>query len=144
MNITEFVTKVIGLLKKNKVDFIIHGAIALGIHGFTRATQDLDVIIITPHEKIEHILVENGFTKLAVKMTEKGLMARYKLDDWVLDIFVEGRRLEWLRLKKNSLRTKWFDYPVKVISKKDLITNKKKRASSKDLLDIHMLEYSDK
>ena len=144
MNITEFVTKVIGLLKKNKIDFIIHGAIALGIHGFTRATQDLDVIIITPHEKIEHILVENGFTKLVVKMTEKGLMARYKLDDWVLDIFVEGRRLEWIRLKKNSLKTKWYDYPVKVISKKDLIVNKKKRASSKDLLDIHMLEYSDK
>ena len=144
MNITEFVTKVIGLLKTNRVDFIIHGAIALGIHGFTRATQDLDVIIITPHKKIERILVENGFTKLVVKMTEKGLMCRYALDDWVLDIFVEGRRLEWMRLKKNSFKTKWYNYPVKVISKKDLITNKKKRGSPKDLLDIHMLDFSDK
>ena len=144
MNINQFVTKVIDILKTNRIDFIIHGAIAVGIYGFTRATQDLDVIIITPHDKVERILVKNGFMKLAVRMTESGLMSRYKLDNWVLDIFVEGRRLEWMRLKRNAFKTKWHDYPVKVISKKDLIANKKKRASSKDILDIHMLEYSEK
>jgi hypothetical protein len=144
MNIDEFVTKVIAVLKANRIDFLIHGAVAVGIYGFTRATQDLDIIIITPHEKIEKVLVKNGFTKLVVKMTESGLISRYQLGDWVLDIFVEERRIEWAGLKRRAFKTKWHDYTVKVISKKDLIANKKKRASSKDLLDIHMLEYSDK
>ena len=144
MNIDEFVTNVISILKTSQIDFLIHGAVAVGIYGFTRATQDLDIIIITPQEKIEKVLVKKGFTKLVVKMTESGLISRYKLGDWVLDIFVEGRRMEWIKLKRRAFKTKWHDYEVKVISKKDLITNKKKRASSKDLLDIHMLEYSEK
>jgi hypothetical protein len=144
MNIDEFVTKVISVLKANRIDFLIHGAVAVGIYGFTRATQDLDIILITPQEKIEKVLIKNGFMKIVVKMTESGLISRYKFGDWVLDIFVEDRRIEWARLKRRAFKTKWHDYDVKVISKKDLIANKKKRASSKDLLDIHMLEYSEK
>jgi hypothetical protein len=141
MDITEFVTKIIGILDSNNIDFIIHGAIAMGIHGVVRATGDLDIIVITESKNIINIFTNSGFEKEYSKMTETGVVYKFKYDRWKLDVFVESSIVYWLKLKFRSLKFNWYDYHIKVISIEDLIKNKLKRGSPQDLMDVHNLRF---
>jgi len=140
MRSDEFVTKVIEILRSKRVDFLIHGAIAMGLYGYNRATEDLDIIISTGDKKVLAVLKEKGFLSVKAQMTEDGMVQKLSYDNWYLDVFLEEGRAKWLGLKARAKKVKWGRYTVKVISKKDLIKFKERRASLKDLLDIHVLK----
>jgi hypothetical protein len=140
MRSDEFVTKVIEILRSKRVDFLIHGAIAMGLYGYNRATEDLDIIISTGDRKVLDALSKKGFRDIKVQMTEEGMVHKLAYNSWYLDIFLEDGRAKWLGLKARAKKVKWGKYTVKVISKKDLIKFKERRASFKDMLDIHVLK----
>jgi len=141
MNMSEFIERVLGILKHRRVNFVVHGAVAMGIHGYSRATRDLDIIVITPGNEIIDILTQYGFRVFKPQWTDTGLIYRFSLDNWLLDVFVEGDWGEWRRIKQASLTTTLYGHRVKVISKHDLIKRKLMRASFKDLADVHALRY---
>jgi len=137
----EFVSLVIDILRSKRVDFLIHGAIAMGLYGYNRTTEDLDIIISTSDRKLIDVLKEKGFRKVKTQMTEDGMVHKLAFDDWYLDIFLEEGRVKWLGLKARAKNVKWGKYTVRVISKKDLIRFKARRGSLRDLMDIHVLKH---
>jgi len=140
MRSDEFVTKVLDILRSKRVDFLFHGAIAMGLYGYTRTTEDLDVILSTSDRKIVDALNEKGFHMTKVQKTEEGTVHKLAYDNWFLDILLEEGRAKWLGLKARAKKVKWGRYTVKVISKKDLIKFKERRCSLKDLMDLHVLK----
>ena len=69
MNFREFVKKVIRILEKSNIDYVIVGGIAAIYYGEPRATQDIDVIIRVLEGDIEKIsalcsLLEKGNFKI--------------------------------------------------------------------------------
>ncbi len=55
MNFKEFVGKVIRILEKSNIDYVIVGGIVAIYYGEPRTTQDIDVIIRVPKSDIEKI-----------------------------------------------------------------------------------------
>jgi len=141
MRSDEFVSFVIDILHSRHVDFLVHGAIAMGLYGYNRATEDLNIMISTGDRKLVNILKEKGFREVKIQMTEEGMVHKLAYDDWFLDIFLEEGRAKWLGLRARAKKVKWGKYTIKVISKKDLIKFKERRASIKDLMDIHVLKH---
>jgi hypothetical protein len=137
----EFIESTLGILKHHRVDFIVHGAIAMGVHGYPRNTRDLDVIVIASSDEIIEILNQYGFRKTKFQMTDTGLVYRFTLGNWLLDVFIEDNWREWRRIKRNSFITTLYGHRVRIISKNDLINRKLRRASFKDLADVHALRY---
>lgn len=61
-NILEEATKIADLFKQKNIEWAFVGGIAVGIHGYIRATDDMDIII---HEKdlpdIDGLLTQEGY-----------------------------------------------------------------------------------
>jgi hypothetical protein len=141
MNADEFLTLIVRIFRKKRIPFIIHGATAMGLHGYRRMTEDLDVIVSASEKKVIGIFEKEGFTKVRSQMTEDGMVHRLSYDVWYLDIFIESNKRSWLGLRSRADKVKWGRYKVLVISKKDLIKRKLKRGSHKDHMDVHVLKH---
>lgn len=132
-------------LNAAKIDWAFVGGIAVGIYGFIRATEDID-IIVKEHDlqEIDRILEKNGFViNESPLVFQDGFKCfrRLKFDNndsfFILDILVHPEFSEtYLRNKIEGgiSSTKSF-----VISKKDLIEMKLKANRPKDRIDIESL-----
>jgi hypothetical protein len=63
----------LGLLEKRKVEYVIVGGYAVGIHGFPRYTGDLDVLVAISRENAGRLLdvfAEFGFESLKLRMED--------------------------------------------------------------------------
>jgi hypothetical protein len=43
-----------------QVEFIVIGGVAVGVHGFTRATKDLDIVPSPAHDNLERLAAALG------------------------------------------------------------------------------------
>jgi hypothetical protein len=75
--------RVLTIIKKNNVDFVIVGGYAVAFHGYIRTTNDMDIFFRNTSENtnnIENALVNFGFTK-----------GSFDLDEF----YVPGSIIEW-------------------------------------------------
>ncbi len=131
------------LLKEHKVRYVIIGAMAFPVHGYSRATLDTD-IFIEPDKKNAmrclEALKEFGFdvSEITIEdlLTKKILIRQYILE---VDIhpFVAGVKFEdvW----KNKISYKIGKTLVYFASLDDLIKMKKAAKRPKDKEDLKML-----
>lgn len=140
-------------LKKDKINYMIVGGYAVNFHGYSRNTVDIDLIIkftLSNLKKIEALLNKMGMvSKLPIDA-----VSVYKFRDE----YVKNRNLiAWNFYNKEdptdqvdilishdledfkSEKFKVGQLEIKVISKQDLISMKKKSGREKDLLDIKEL-----
>lgn len=137
----EFLT----LLNANAVDYIVVGGYAVNLHGFVRATGDIDVWLRTSEEnaaKLRVALRQFGFSDEAIPPNFAAQPTR------VLAIGVPPFRIEMLTaisgvaFEDALLRrivVNMDGLPVPVISREDLRTNKKASGRLKDLADLEGL-----
>lgn len=130
----------------HKVEFLLIGAHALALHGAPRFSEDLDLWVRpTPENavRVYNALAEFGAPMLDV--TE----ADFAKDDVVYQIGIAPIRIDVLTSISgldfdsawpNRVSTKYGDTEIAVISRQDLITNKRATARQKDLADIEALE----
>lgn len=136
--------KLLRSLKDNKVDFVIIGATAFPVHGYARATLDIDIFIRPEKvnaERALQALKEFGYDITDVEiedLIQKKLLIRQYAVETDIHPFVKGITFD--QVWKNKVRAKFGDTFVYFASLNDLIKMKKSAGRTKDLEDLKFLQ----
>ena len=138
----EFVT----LLIKNKVEYLIVGGYAVGIHGHPRYTGDLDIWLNTTKENAQLILKsvnEFGFSSFKLSeddFTKSGNVIQLGYPPLRIDLLTEIDGVTFDNCFKNKMVVTIEDLKVNFIGYHDLLKNKKETGRPRDLDDIDNLK----
>jgi len=132
-------------LNSNRVEYLLIGGYAVGIHGHIRATNDLDVWVnISPENaaRIDRSLREFGFASAGLTpglFLEPNNVVRMGVPPIRIEILtsVSGVEFESCYAEKEMIRIE--DVVVPVISLARLRQNKAASARAKDLADLENL-----
>ena len=135
--------KLLRLLKEHKVDFVIIGATAFPVHGYARATLDIDIFLRPMKENAEKAW--SALKKFGYEMTDvsiedllkKKLLIRQYAVETDIHPFVKGVSFD--HVWKNKVRAKFGNTFVYFASLDDLIKMKKSAGRPKDLEDLKIL-----
>jgi hypothetical protein len=134
------------ILLDNKVKFLIVGAYAMGMHGYPRATGDLDIWVqpSTPNS----INVYNSLAKFGATLDqinaetfiEKKIVFQVGIVPRRIDIltFIDGVEFDAAFKNRDNIEIEGITIPF--LSKKDLIKNKEASGREKDKLDANYLK----
>ena len=140
-------SELISALNENGVEYAVCGGLSMAIHGFARATLDIDVLIREESlEKAYEIAAEKGFDirGLDISFKERAVEIRRvsKIDDngevLSLDLLLVTPQVEdvWqAREKIDFLGDK-----LSVVSREGLIKMKRLAGRPQDLADLERLE----
>ena len=133
-------------LTENEVEYAVCGGLALTIHGFPRATFDLDLLIRQESlEKTIQIANEKGYIIKGLEMSfkENAVEIRRvsKIQDGellTLDLILVTPQMEtvWLDREKIDLQNQ----ELWIVSQKGLIFMKRLSGRAKDLIDVERME----
>lgn len=135
-------------LKEHKVYFVVIGATAFPVHGYARATLDIDIFIrptTLNAERTWKALKAFGYDVTDIKtedLLKKKLLIRQYAVETDIHPFVKGISFE--RAWKNKVRAKYADTYVYFASLKDLVRMKRAAGRPKDTEDLKYLEKLDK
>jgi len=137
------VENLLKLLKEHKVRFVIIGATAFPVHGYSRATLDID-LFIEPTEanarRTHKALKSFGYDVSDITvddlLTKKVLIRQY-LVETDIHPFVKG--ISFDRIWTNRVKAKFGDVFVWFASLDDLIRMKQATGRSKDAEDLKFL-----
>ncbi len=134
------------LLEKNKVEYLVVGAFALGFHGNPRTTGDIDIWVNNTKENAKKIIKTfDEFGVSSLGYTEQDFLAK----DTIIQIGVVPVRIDFLTSISGVDFDKAYNRKeeiiidgilVKYLSKEDFIKNKKASGRAKDLADIESLQ----
>jgi predicted nucleotidyltransferase len=130
-------------LKEHKVKFVIIGATAFPVHGYSRATLDIDIFIRPERANAEKTLLalkSFGYDVRDVTVDElitKKILIRQYLVETDIHPYVKGVSFDdvW----KNKVKSKFGDTFVWFASLEDLIRMKKAAGRPKDIEDLKYL-----
>ncbi len=138
----------IKFLNVNKVKYLLVGGWAVGIYGNPRATKDIDFLIAVDNANLKRLkkaLHEFGAPTIDMAIfKEKGNCFRMGRPPIQIDIITDATGID---MKSSYLRREIIevdDLQISVISKEDLIENKKASGRHRDLDDAEILEKSEK
>lgn len=136
----------IGLLEKHKVEYLIVGGYAVGLHGFPRYTGDLDVFVAISKANaaaIVRVFADFGFSDLGLE--EKDFLEK----ETVVEIGREPAKIQVLTgidgvafdacYRRRTVFTDQ-DLAIPFISLEDLIANKGASTRAKDRIDLEELK----
>lgn len=145
-------------LVEAQIDFIITGAVAVALHGRTRATHDLDIIVKPGGENIDRVVVwlqshrahlatnpDQPFAIRHGRSLHFGSNASLMVDLGEIDIIqriiqrIPGMP-DWSRLAELAERIEFEGMTLAVIDRATLIERKRARATAVDLEDVAALE----
>lgn len=133
------------LLNAHQVKYVVIGASAFPIHGFSRATLDIDIFIEPTTENAQrtwNALQEFGYNLLDLTIQQmlktKVLLRGYLLQTDVHP-FVTGVT-DFESVWQASVAGEFEDVPARFASLDDLIRMKKAAGRAKDLNDLRYLE----
>lgn len=136
----------IKFLNEHKVRYLLVGGWAVGIYGNPRATKDIDFLIAIDDDNINNLLkVLKKFGTPTVEKSVfqvKGNVFRMGRSPIQIDILNEASGIIFKDCykRKNIIKTDEID--ICVISKEDLIKNKRASGRHRDLADIESFEVS--
>jgi hypothetical protein len=132
----------------HRVEYALCGGLAMAVHGFFRATIDIDLLIRSESlEEIKSIARSFGYTIEALPMTfSKGAIEIRRLskldldagDVLMLDLLVVTPQIE--NVWTSRTEAEWEGGKIKVVSREGLIALKSFRSSRQDLADIESLK----
>lgn len=133
------------LLEEN-VRFLLVGAYAVAVHGFPRATKDIDFFVWATPENAANLM--RALTKFGAPLhdiseadlSSEGIIFQIGNSPRRIDIItnISGVKFEQAYANKASISIEGIDVPV--ISLEDLIANKRASARTQDLADVEKLE----
>jgi len=134
------------ILLENDVKFLIVGAYAMGIHGYPRATGDVDIWVeasIENSERIYKSLIDFGAPLFDISdktFAEKEIVFQIGVAPRRIDIItaIDGVIFEEAYKVKKVIELEDLDIPF--ISKEYLIKNKESTGRKKDILDVFYLK----
>jgi predicted nucleotidyltransferase len=133
------------LLGEN-VRFLLVGAYAVAVHGFPRATKDIDFFVWATPENAANLM--RALTKFGAPLhdiseadlSSEGIIFQIGNSPRRIDIItnISGVKFEQAYANKATISIEGIDVPV--ISLEDLIANKRASARTQDLADVEKLE----
>lgn len=135
----------IALLEARRVDYLVVGGYAVGLHGFPRYTGDLDFFVAMSDgnaAKLLEVFDDFGFGGIGLRSGD------FLEPDFVVEIGREPRKIQVLtgidgvafnECYARRVEVDLAGMKVKFIGKDDLIRNKKASARAKDLIDAEQL-----
>lgn len=133
------------LLGAHRVEYLLVGGYAVGLHGYPRATIDLDVWVATTPRNAGHLvgaLREFGFD---VPALEPGLflnpssIVRFGMPPFRIEVMTSIDGVQFDACRANAVDFDLHGLQVPVISLSDLKTNKRAAGRHKDLADLDNL-----
>ncbi len=140
-------SQLISALEENGIEYAVCGGLALTIHGFPRATFDIDILIQNDSlEKVYEIVAKYGYDirRLDISFKERAVEIRRvsKIDDegevLSLDLLLVTPFIEDVWETKEKLE--WKDKSLWIVSHNGLIKMKELAGRDKDLIDIGRLK----
>ncbi len=140
-------SQLIFALNENEIEYAVCGGLALAIHGFARATLDIDILIEAESlEKAYLIGAENGFDirGLDISFKERAVEIRRvsKVDEngevLSLDLLVVTPQVQDVWETREKLD--FLGNQLSVVSREGLIRMKMLAGRPQDLVDIERLE----
>ena len=135
--------RLLKLLKENRVKFVIIGATAFPVHGYSRATLDIDIFIKAEEQNARRVLKalkEFGYDVTDITIDDlltKKLLIRQYLVESDIHPFVKGITFD--DIWKNKVKARFGKTFVWFASLDDLIKMKKAAGRSKDKEDLKYL-----
>jgi hypothetical protein len=132
----------LALLNKYKVEYLIVGAYALGLHGAPRYTGDLDVLVRPDPinaSSIMQALIEFGFGSVgltAADFEEEGKVVQLGFPPVRVDILTSITGVSWEQAESGRVKGQFGDVTVHYIGRDEFIANKRALGRKKDLADI--------
>lgn len=133
-------------LNKAGVDYIMVGGWAVNLHGYVRATIDLDIWILADQEnarKVYAALGEFGAPLGAVKpadFAQDGTIFQIGVAPCRIDVINKIDGVKYAEASPRAIEKVIEGVPVRIISREDLIANKRASGRTKDLADAEILE----
>ena len=130
-------------LNDHAVDYVVIGATAFPVHGYSRSTLDVDVFIRPDRENAQHVLEAlrafgYDVTDVSVEdILEKKLLIRQYLVETDIHPFVTGTSFD--KIWRNRVRDSVGDTPAFFASLDDLIEMKEAVKRPKDVDDLKYL-----
>jgi hypothetical protein len=139
---------IVDALDSSGIEYALCGGIAMSVHGFTRATEDID-LFVRPEDvdRIQATVADLGylikahpmtFSDGAVKIRRVSKIDRSDGDTMTLDLLLVTPATAEVWASR-ELRL-WRERPLAVVSREGLIALKRFRSSRQDLADIENLE----
>ena len=136
----------IELLIKNRVEYLIVGGYAVGIHGHPRYTGDLDIWLNPTPENAELILKsvnEFGFSSFNLKIedfTKAGNVIQLGYPPLRIDLLTEIDGVTFTECFENRKEVRIESLSINFIGYQDLLKNKKESGRPRDIDDIDNLK----
>ncbi|MBI2721177.1 MAG: nucleotidyltransferase [Bacteroidetes bacterium] len=136
----------VGLLIKNKAEYLIVGGYAVGIHGHPRYTGDLDIWLnptVTNAQIIVKCLDEFGFSSFGLTVadfTKEGNVVQLGYPPLRIDLLTNIDGVSFNECYKNRKEVEIDELHVSFIGYQDLIKNKKESGRLRDLDDLENLK----
>ncbi|MCP4763914.1 MAG: hypothetical protein GY870_19235 [archaeon] len=133
-------------LLEEEVKFILVGAYALGVHGYPRATGDIDIWVKSEIEnsiKIYSALTKFGAPISKIKEDEfcqVGTVFQIGVAPRRIDIITTLDGVEFDEADRDKIIVKVENMNIPVLSIEMLIKNKMSTGREKDLLDVKLLK----
>ena len=133
-------------LNKAGVDYIMVGGWAVNLHGYVRATIDLDIWILADQEnarKVYAALGEFGAPLGDVKpedFAQDGTIFQIGVAPCRIDVINRIDGVKYAEASPRAIQKTIEGVPVRIISREDLIVNKRASGRTKDLADAEILE----
>lgn len=139
---------VLEALEREGVRYAVFGAVALGIHGLARATEDLDIFLAPEADNVERLrrALHSVFADPSIdEITADDLLGDYPAVQYVppegafhLDILTRlGEAFRWQDLE--VLRVPFEGLTVSVVSPRTLFRMKRDTVRAKDRADAEIL-----
>jgi uncharacterized nucleotidyltransferase DUF6036 len=136
----------IELLNSNKVEYLVVGAHALAFHGHPRYTGDIDILVNTSEKnarKIEGVILQFGFGEAALtaeSFTGENQVVQLGIAPNRIDILTSLTGVRFQDAWNGRIAAEIDGLSLSMLSKEDLIRNKKALGRPKDVADLEYLE----
>ena len=152
LDIVDELRSFVGKLDEHQIDYALCGGMAMGVHGFARATIDIDLMILAESlETVMTIARDLGFTirgkDLSFKDGSIEIRRISKIDSETGDLLPLDFLLVTSRLRaiwNSRMDAEWEGGQLSVVSRDGLIELKKLRNSGQDIADIEALTGREK
>jgi len=128
------------------VEYLVVGAHALAAHGFVRATKDLDVWVRPSTANAPRVLAAlSAFGAPLHDLTDSdlatpGTVFQIGVPPIRIDIITSVDGLDFEEAWAGRIQAPFADQTVALLSREDLIRNKRASGREQDLLDVRWLE----
>ncbi|MCL5246927.1 hypothetical protein M4I21_13980 [Cellulophaga sp. 20_2_10] len=123
----EYINRIIGVLEKNNVKFVITGGVAKLLRNEKKSTMDLDILVSIQEENLkalkQFVLDLNVSKYQIIDDLKKNRIIKIQVFPFSIDILPKLDGLNTEKVFENCEKFSFENKIIPLISKKDLITN---------------------